>query len=51
MERVIFNQQNYIKEDEGYHVDSLAIKKNKQKKKTVHFLYKTFMTLSIYKYK
>lgn len=32
MERVIFNQQNYIKEDESYHIDSLAIKKNKQKK-------------------
>lgn len=51
MERVIFNQQNYIKEDESYHIDSLAIKKNKHRKKTVHFLYKTFMTLSIYKYK
>lgn len=47
MERVIFNQQNYIKEDESYHIDSLAIKKNKHRKKTVHFLYKTFMCLQI----
>lgn len=32
MERVIFNQQNYIKEDEGYHIDSLAIKKTNTEK-------------------
>lgn len=37
MERVIFNQQNYIKEDESYHIDSLAIKKNKHRKKNCTF--------------
>lgn len=37
MERVIFNQQNYIKEDESYHIDSLAIKKNKHRKKLYIF--------------
>lgn len=37
MERVIFNQQNYIKEDESYHIDSLAIKKKQTQKKNCTF--------------